>query len=129
MNIKRILIQICLLSLSFSFYGQSNELKLHSDYDYAKKELQKALTDKNQNNYVYLKNVIIVDSVTAVAIAEPILFGIYGKEEILNEKPYKIFHIDNYWILEGTLNYDVGGVFLIIIDDRNSQVIKIIHGK
>ena len=52
------------------------------------------------------------------------------KENIEKQKPYEIFLIDNHWILSGTLptNKD-GGTFLIIIDARNSKVIKITHGK
>lgn len=127
MNNKKVLMHICLMLLSISLYGQQDTLNL--DYYNVRSELQKALTGIKQDNYVDFKNVIIGDSLTALSVAEPILFGIYGKRDIIDEKPYKIYHIGNYWILEGTLNYDVGGVFLIIIDERNSQVIKLTHGK
>ena len=129
MNYKYFLIQFCLIILSFSIFGQTNIIKAKNDSIYAKEELQKAIANPKQDNYLILNHIIVKDSLAAVAIAEPILFGIYGKTEILSEKPYKIFHINNYWILEGTLHADEGGVFLIIINDRNCQVIKIIHGK
>lgn len=104
-------------------------MNYQSELDRAKKELQVALINNAKSNYIDLKNVIIKDSITAIAVAEPILFGIYGKEDIIDEKPYKIFHIDTYWILEGTLHDDMGGVFLIIIDERDARIIKLIHGK
>ena len=56
--------------------------------------------------------------------------SIYGKENIESQKPYEHYLIKNYWIIAGTLKKDiVGGTFLIIIDARNSKILKITHGK
>lgn len=93
-------------------------------------ELKSALNDKTQHNVVNSKTIIIKDSLTATSVAEPILFGIYGKSKITTQRPYEIYHIKNYWVLTGTLKKGwTGGTFLIIIDDRNSKIIKITHGK
>ena len=97
---------------------------------YAEKELQSALTDKSQHNVINAKTVIIKDSVTAINVAEPILFSIYGKDNITKQRPYEIYFIDNYWLIGGTLPKESkGGTFLIIIDSRDCRIIKITHGK
>ena len=121
-----ILLSICCVAV----YGQSKKDSLNLERKYAESELKLALSDKEQHNALNFVKPIIKDSLTATAIAETILFGIYGKENIVRQKPYKIHHINNYWILYGTLPKGmVGGTFLIIIDDRSSHVIKITHGK
>ena len=120
-----IFVSICILA-----YGQSEVENLKLDKKYAEKELELALSAKKQHNVLDFKEVIVKDSLMATTIAETILFGIYGETNIVKQKPYKIYHIKNYWVLCGTLPKNMlGGTFLIIIDDRNSQVIKITHEK
>lgn len=98
--------------------------------NYAEKELKLTLENKPQHNIVDNKRLIIKDSITAINIAEQILFDIYGKEQIESEKPYEIYLIQNYWTISGTLTQNSkGGTFLIIIDARNCEVLKITHGK
>lgn len=93
-------------------------------------QLDVALRDSTGHNVIDHKRIIIQNEETAIQVAEPILFGLYGKQNILAEKPYKISNNRNYWIIEGSLpdGYK-GGTFLIIIDSRNGEVIKITHGK
>jgi len=116
------------LLLAISSCAQNKRLVLGKEN--AKEELKIALSKKPQHNVVNNKTIIIKDSVTAIKIAEPILFNIYGKQNIEKQKPYEIYLLENYWVISGTLpeNY-LGGTFLIIIDARNSQIIKITHGK
>ncbi len=96
----------------------------------AEKELDNALNDTTQQNVVDNKEFIIKDSNTAIKVAEPILFGIYGKSNIEDQKPYETYLIGNHWVINGTLMVGtLGGGFLIIIDARNSKVLKIIHYK
>lgn len=94
------------------------------------KQLDYALRDSTGHNVIDQKRIIIQNKETAIQVAEPILFGVYGKENILAEKPYKISNSRNYWIIEGSLpdGYK-GGTFLIILDSRNGEIIKITHGK
>jgi len=88
------------------------------------------LSGKSQHNIIDNKTIIIKDSSTAINVAEPILFSIYGKNNITEQRPYEIYFIDNYWVLTGTLpKGSAGGTFLIIIDSRNSKVLRITHGK
>jgi hypothetical protein len=97
---------------------------------YAEKELKLTLSKEFQHNVINNKSVLIKDSSTAIKIAEPILFGIYGKENIGSQRPYETYLIDNYWVIAGTLPKDTdGGTFLFILDARNSKVLKITHGK
>lgn len=124
------IITICLLSTWITVSSQTIYKKPLLGKQYAESELKFALSNKTQHNVIGLKTIIIKDSLTATSVAEPILFEIYGKSNITKQRPYEIYHIKNYWIMTGTLRKDcTGGTFQIIIDDRNSQIIKITHGK
>jgi hypothetical protein len=114
----------CLIVLCSNIYCQT-----HSD-SVARAIIKASLTDKNLHNVLNFNEPIIKDSATAVKVGEPILFGIYGKKNILSEKPYSVSHIDNYWMISGSLPKGwLGGVFLIIIDENDGKVIRITHGK
>lgn len=121
---------LTLLTFTLFACGQTKSDRTILGKEYAEKEIYSSLTEKPQHNVIDNKTVIIKDSLTAINIAEPILFSIYGKDNITNQRPYEIYFIDNYWLITGTLPYGwKGGTFLIIIDSRNSKVIKITHGK
>ena len=78
----------------------------------------------------FSNNTIINDSATAISIAEPILFTIFGKEHILSEKPYEAYFIEGYWYISGTIPINnKGGGFEIIINAKNCQVIRLTHYK
>jgi hypothetical protein len=128
----RIRTYIWILFLSFVSFSctQTNNNRTTFERINAENQLNNAFGNQNQHNLIDNKRIIIKDSLTAINVAEPILFGIYGKDNIINQKPYEIHLIDNCWILSGTLPKNmVGGTFLIIIDARNSKIIKITHGK
>ena len=118
------------LMLTLAACGQQQNTRTILGKSYAENELKSALVDKTQRNVVDNKIVIIKDSGTAISVAEPILFNIYGKENIIRQRPYETYLINNYWIISGTLpkNYE-GGTFLIILDASNSRIVKISHGK
>jgi hypothetical protein len=67
---------------------------------------------------------------TAVAVAEAILFNIYGKENIESEKPYEI-HLENgCWHISGTLPKGyLGGVFSIVLNAQDGKAVVFPHGK
>jgi len=116
--------------LTLNICGQTTNDKFASKKTDAENQLKLALKDTVQHNVIDNKNIIIKDSLTAISISELILFNIYGKKNITNQKPYEIDLIDNYWIIRGTLPKGYkGGNFLIILDSRNSKIIKITHGK
>lgn len=119
-----------LFILSFSACAQKNGDRIILGKSYAQQELKSSLTDKKQHNVIDYKSIIIKDSVTAINMAEPILFSIYGKNNITKQRPYETYLIDNYWIITGTLPKDyMGGTFLIIINAFDGKIIKITHGK
>jgi hypothetical protein len=121
-------LSIILLSFSLNACSQSNRTELGKSY--AESELKLALSKDPHHNVIDNKNAIIKESSTAIKIVEPILFSIYGKENIESQKPYESYKIENYWVIAGTLPKDMlGGTFLIIFDARNSKVLKITHGK
>ena len=121
---------ILILFLTFTITACSQNDRSIMGKKFAENELELALSNKSQHNVLDNKELILKDSSTAINIAETILFSIYGKEKIESEKPYETYLINNYWVIAGTLPKDsLGGTFLIIIDARNSEVLKITHGK
>ena len=128
-NIKAIYF-LTLLTFTLTSYGQTKSERTILGKSNAEKELKTALSEKTQHNFIDNKTAIIKDSVTAISVVEPILFSIYGKDNITKQRPYEIYFIDNYWVIEGTLPQEYkGGTFLIIIDSRDCKIIKITHGK
>ena len=119
-----------MLTFTLSACGQPKGDRTILGKEYAEREIKSSLLDKSQHNVINNKAVIIKDSLTALNIAEPLLFSIYGKNNITKQRPYEIYFIDNYWLITGTLPSDwKGGTFLIIMDSRDSKVIRITHGK
>lgn len=105
-------------SLKRSFSGQAE----------SKMRLEQFLRDSTSN--LFNGEIIISNEKTLIEIAEPILFKGYGKENILNQRPYEIYLFGDYWIMNGTLPRDMlGGTFSIAINRRTCQVIGISHGK
>jgi hypothetical protein len=130
MRMIKTILFLTLLIFTLAACGQTKNDRTILGKSYATQELKIALTDKSQYNFLDGKRIIIKDSVTAISIAEPILFSIYGKDNITEQRPYETYLIDNYWVICGTLPKDyMGGTFLIIIDSRDSRIVKITHGK
>ncbi len=70
------------------------------------------------------------DTLTAVGIAETVLFETYGKDNILSQKPYDIQYVNNCWVIGGTMpKNEKGGTFLIVIDSHDGKVMSLTHGK
>ncbi len=119
-----------LISWTLSSCGQTQTDKLKLGETYARKELKIALSGKSIHNVIDSKALIIKNKETAIKVVEPILFDIYGEDNIKRQRPYEAYLIDSYWIISGTLpeGYN-GGTFLIIVDATNSKVIRLTHGK
>lgn len=72
----------------------------------------------------------INDEVSAISVAEPILFSSYGKENILKQRPYKIGKVQNYWVIYGSHpKPQIGGIFEIIINSKTGRIVKVTHGE
>ena len=96
--------------------------------DYAKQELQKCKLDKTSKQV--LVDTLIKTQSIAIKVAETLLYDIYGEKNIIRQKPYEVYNLENYWVIIGTLpKGSLGGTFLIIINAINAQVIKLTHGK
>ena len=116
------------LTLTISFCNPKQEPRLRYGKTFAEQELKLALTDTTLHNLVDNNTVLIKDSLTAISFVEPILFSIYGKGNIMFERPYETYFIDNYWIISGSIPKGVdGGAFLVIVDSRNCKILKITH--
>lgn len=115
---------ICLLFVPLFSFAQQKDKEVT---EFWRTEIKKALTDKKHQQVPYT---VIPDSATAVAVAEPILFKVYGKDEILGEKPYKVDSVEGCWVLTGTLPKGYfGGTFVIIMAAKDGRVIELTHNK
>ena len=122
--------KVSLLLLIISLISCNNVLHSKLGIEVAKEELERALADTTKIDILEKNELLIKEEKTAISVAEPILFEIYGKSKIEDEKPYEAYLINNYWVIRGTLNrFSLGGTFSIVIDARNSKVIEIIHYK
>ena len=93
----------------------------------ARRQLKEALNGEGQK---FTFDTMVKNSVTAVAIAEPLLFEVFGKQQVLSEKPYEVYLIDGYWYISGTIPTGYkGGGFEIIFSAKNGQVIRLTHYK
>jgi hypothetical protein len=69
----------------------------------------------------------------AAQIAEAILVPIYGRDNITEEKPFKIHLEGDVWIVQGTLpqpttgRITMGGVFMIKISRQTGEILDLIH--
>ena len=97
------------------------------DSKFNKKEIERYLNDPSAN--LLKGHVLVNNQQDLIIIAETILFKIYGKQHIIDERPYEINLLGDYWIMEGTLHSEKGGTFCIVIDRKTCEVKGISHGK
>ena len=126
-QIKYIIILVLIFPTSNTF-GQDSS-RWTTTEDQAKNILNETLSDSTLHNVIG-NEIILKDKVKAVKFAEMILFEEYGKQNIKRQKPYDVFEIEGYWLISGTLPIErKGGTFMIIIDARNYQIVRLTHGK
>ena len=119
-----------MLLLSIPSCGQSFKGRALMGEAYAKERVRLTLlADKNSVALPHHK-ALLTSKEVAVSVAEPMLFNIYGKDNIVRQRPYEVYLIDGFWYITGTLpkDYD-GGTFEIVIDASNSRVLDVTHGK
>jgi hypothetical protein len=92
---------------------------------------QQAPKDSTQQpvNKRVMAEPLIKDARTAAAVAEALAFSAYGEALIKKQRPYQTTFINGYWRVAGTLKYDTGGVFEILLDARDGRVVQLSHGK
>jgi hypothetical protein len=117
--------------LALTSYGQTSSGTDSLKNEEARKILKEALTDTTIHNVIRPGYIILEDQKSAIEFAESVLFKIYGKHLITQQKPYDVSNVDGYWIISGTLppKYELGGTFLIIIDAHDCRIVRITHGK
>jgi hypothetical protein len=118
---------LLLLFINLNAFGQFiKEKKENTSID---RELKIAKANISQDYILSDKKLILPNKEIAIKIAEPILFSIYGEKKIINEKPYNTSFIENMWVITGTVHSAKGGSFTIILDAKNSKILRIVHEK
>ena len=116
---------LILLASSLSLAAQNDKSRSMTGEENAKKAIRNAIA---ATDYKPFYDTLIKDKETAIAVAEPILFKIYGKKNIIAEKPYECYLIDGYWYIAGTLpKNSIGGVFEIIINSKDGKRLRDYH--
>jgi len=74
-------------------------------------------------------NGLVSDQKTAIAIAEAVLFHVYGEKAIRGQRPYIVKHVRDKWIIDGAPPPPgfAGGSFHIVISQRDGRVLEITH--
>ncbi|MDF7811742.1 YbbC/YhhH family protein [Hymenobacter sp. YC55] len=121
---------MCLIVSSTIACAQRKETHVMLGRQLAVQALQEALKNPLKPVAEQSKSKPLPDSISALRAAEPILFHAYGKQQVLEQKPYEVYLVNQYWVIIGTLSENVdGGTFRIILDSRNSQIVELTHGK
>ncbi|MET0637959.1 MAG: NTF2 fold immunity protein [Chitinophagaceae bacterium] len=90
-------------------------------------QVRSALADQQEMSP---SDTLISDASVAIAMVEPLLFKIYGRQQIVSERPYETYLIDGYWYLSGTIPEGWnGGGFEIIMSAKNGKIIRLTHYK
>ncbi len=89
-----------------------------------------ALTSFSFSALVKEKEGIVDNEETAIQIAELLLHSVYG-DKIDKSFPFKAKSIknDKVWYVEGTLNYDRGGIPYIEIQKSDCKILRFGHTK
>jgi hypothetical protein len=74
-------------------------------------------------------NGVVSDQKTAIAVAEAVLFHVYGEKAVREQRPYIVKHVRDKWIIDGAPPPAgmAGGSFHIVISQRDGRVLEITH--
>jgi hypothetical protein len=116
------------LTVAVNYYKAPWEVELPADL--VERRVKEVLMDTSSRSWAKGRQnkFVITTSETAIKVAEPILFEVYGEEKVLGERPYKVHKAGDYWLIRGSLPklYD-GGTFEIILDASDARVMSIVH--
>jgi hypothetical protein len=73
------------IGVPFISFGQNPNLKHLTGEKYARETVSAALINQDQKTFY---DTLISDKETAIDVAEIILFKMYGRENIISERPY-----------------------------------------
>ncbi|OWP61463.1 hypothetical protein CDA63_19245 [Hymenobacter amundsenii] len=115
---------LCLFALP-SCGQKSSHSKLGEAH--ARQQVQRVISAAAQTPFY---KPLLPTKAVATAMMEPLLFSIYGKENIIRQRPYEVYLINGFWYLAGTLPEDMlGGTFELIVEAQNGRVVELTHGK
>ena len=121
----RILIVLFMLIFPFTIIGQEDG-KLFFKKTTSRASVLKAI---RKNHRIFL-DVPITSSQAGIALAESLLFKVYGKKLITREKPYYVYSNKLHLYIHGTIpERSRRGTFNIIINKKTGEVIRLIHYK
>jgi hypothetical protein len=102
---------------------KKNDLSFERDIIYADHVDPYGVYDK--------KDGVVPNPQIAADLAEIILFPIYGKREIVKQRPYCVELLNNrIWVISGSLSpKSEGGCFTIFVEKQNGKILLISHGK
>lgn len=113
--------------------NQADEIAQQEAHPPEQEAYAKAFVEKAQRSQGLLlpgMGTLVANKQAAIAVAEAVLFAVYGEENIKGQRPYAVYKTSHYWVLTGTLpEGSRGGVFEIAIDAHNAGVIGLTHGK
>jgi hypothetical protein len=116
-----------LVMVAHATYGQSLSNRTELGQAHAQHLVERAVKDTAK---LAFHKLLLPTQATAVCVAEPILFGIYGKRNIVKERPYEVYFLGDFWYIAGTLPKGYrGGTFEIIINAKDSRVVFLAHGR
>lgn len=117
-----------LVSIVFPTFGQSLKNRSTVGKEYAEEQVRLAILAGKHSKFPTDKP-LLADKNIAITVAEPMLFNIYGKDNIMRQRPYEAYLVFGFWYVTGTLPKDSeGGTFEIIIEASTSRVIDVNHG-
>jgi hypothetical protein len=92
----------------------------------ARSRLYSVLSDTIKNRTI--EGGLLSNQESAIGVAEPIVFKLFGEDKIKSQRPYEVYQIDGYWVIKGTISSSKdGGTFNIILNTSDARVIKVWH--
>ncbi len=117
-----------LLPFTSEVAAQNNFVSSQIGKQLAEHELNQTILKEKVGNVVNTKFNLLKNSHTAIAVAEPILFATYGEKTIVDQRPYEVHQVKDYWVILGKNAREAAGsekgYFLIILNKFDSRVFR-----
>ncbi|MCR9182405.1 MAG: YbbC/YhhH family protein [Flavobacteriaceae bacterium] len=117
-----------LLTFTSEVAAQNNFVSSQIGKQLAEYELNQTLLKERVGNVVNTKFNLLKNSKTAIAVAEPLLFATYGEKTIVDQRPYEVHQVEDYWVILGKSAREAAGsekgYFLIILNKFDSRVFR-----
>jgi hypothetical protein len=95
---------------------------------YARERIEGAV--KHPDDFASTTALLLPSQPLAIATVEPLLFSTYGQRQVLGQRPYEVYLLNDYWYIAGTIpKGSKGGGFEIILSARNAQIVSLTHSK